>query len=47
MACKVKRDNPTIAMSFPASVSIMNGATHISAAPIHEANPIMGGSPVR
>ena len=45
MACKVKRDNPTIAMSFPASVSMMKGATHMSAAPIHEANPITLSSP--
>ena len=47
MACKVKRDNPTIAISLPASVSIMNGATHMSAAPIQEANPIILGSPIR
>ena len=47
MACKVNSDNPTIAMSLPASVSMMNGATHISAAPTHEANPIILGSPVR
>ncbi len=47
MACKVNSDNPVIAMSLPASVSIMNGATHMSAAPIHDANPITLGSPKR